>query len=125
MAGSVEGLLVYQKSLAAASAISAIIERPAFRRYPTLRAQLADSSGGVPAHIREGYGQKTDRHFAHYLFIARGEAQEVAAHLAVAQSRDCITPDELTAYTGQFEEITKMLGGLIRHLHRENRKLRV
>src|SRR5213593_739608 len=122
MAGSVEDLLVYQKSLAAAVAISAIIERPAFRRFPELRAQLADSSGAVPAHIREGYGQKPDRHFAHYLFIARGEAQEVIAHLTVAHGRKCISGDELTEHSGQYGEITKMLGGLIRHLHREDRK---
>src|SRR5713101_7615250 len=99
MAGSVEGLLVYQKSLSAAAAVSAIIERPSFHRYPELRAQLADSSAAVPAHIREGYGQKTDRHFAHYLFIARGEAQELIAHLTVAQGRKCISADELTEHS--------------------------
>ena len=124
MAATVEDLVVYQKALAASTAISAIIERAAFGRYPELRQQLANASAAVPVHIIEGYGQKTDRHFAHYLFISRGEAQEVRGHLAVAHDRRCISADELREHSAKYEEIAKMLSGLIRHLHREDRKFR-
>jgi four helix bundle protein len=43
-----------------------------------------DSSGNIPGHIAEGFGQSTDRHFARYLAIARGSAQETRGHLAAA-----------------------------------------
>jgi four helix bundle protein len=64
MAKSVEELLVYQKALVAAAEISAIIQRPSFRRDPRLRDQLGASSESVPALVAEGFEQSTDRHFA-------------------------------------------------------------
>jgi four helix bundle protein len=67
-----EDLQVFQKAIAAADEISALTDRPEFARDRDLRYQLRAASGGVPSHISEGHGLKTDRHFAHYLYIARG-----------------------------------------------------
>ena len=121
---SVEGLLVYQKALVAADAISALTERPAFNRDPDLRAQLRSSSGRIPAHIAEGHGQKTDKHFAQYLYIARSTTKEVRAHLAVAKGRRYINESEQTENTARYDEVARMLTGLIRHLERDDRKRR-
>src|SRR5215475_14554131 len=64
---TLDDLLVYQKALAAAHAVSAIIDRPTFAKDYRLREQLSASSSRVPALIAEGFELKTDRHFAHYL----------------------------------------------------------
>ncbi|SRR5712692_6911163 len=124
MAGFVEDLLVYQKAREEEKAISAILERPAFRKFPELRQQMDETSARVPRHILEGSGQKTDRHFAHFLFVARGEAQEMRGLLNSAQVRRCISLAELNDHAGQYLEIAKMLTGLAAHLERENRKFR-
>jgi four helix bundle protein len=121
---SVENLQVFQKALAAAAAISAITRRPTFLGDQRLREQLRSASGGIPANIAEGHGQKTDKHFARYLYIARGSAREVVAHLAVAASRGLVTDPERVENEKRYDEIARMLSGLIRHLETENRTRR-
>ncbi len=124
MAYALEELQVYQRSLVAADAISALTNRPAFLRDPTLRRQLRDASAQIPSHIAEGYGQKMDRHFAHFLYIARGSTKEVRAHLAIARGRLHISEDERREHDARFDEIARMLTGLIRHLEADNRTAR-
>jgi four helix bundle protein len=118
---SVEELQVYQKALAAAGAISALTARRCFLDDRRLRDQLRSASGSVPAHIAEGHSQKTDKHFAHYLYIARGSTQEVRAHLLVAAGRGLVATKEGAEHERRYDEIARMLTGLIRHLEREDR----
>ena len=123
-AKALEDLRIYQQALSAAAAVSAMVRRDSFRRDLELRGQLSDASAGVAAHISEGFGQGTDRHFAHYLLIARGSANEVRTHLAVAYFRRHIEADERTRLAAQYVEIGKGLTRLIQYLTREDRKAR-
>lgn len=120
----VEELQVYQKALDAADAVSAILKRPCFQRDYKLREQLADSSDAVPSLISDGFAQSTDRFFAQLLYRSKGESSETRTHLRVAKGRDHITDTELLAFCERYNEIEKMLTGLIRHLERENRRHR-
>jgi four helix bundle protein len=123
-AKSLEDLRIYQQALDAAHAISAMVRRESFRRDLKLRDQLLEVSAGVPAHISEGFGQGTDRHFAHYLCIARGSANEARTHLTVAHGRGHITAAEKTAISARYDEIGRGLTRFIQHLTRENRTTR-
>ena len=116
-----EDLLVYQKALSAANAISAILERPGLAKDFELKRQLGASSSRVAAVISEGFEQKTDRHFAHYLYIARGSAKETTTHLRIAEGRHYTALAETRDLSGLYDEIAKMLTGLIQHLEREDR----
>jgi four helix bundle protein len=120
----VEELQVYQKALDAADAVSAILKRPCFQRDFKLREQLADSSDAVPSLIADGFPQSTDRFFAQLLYRSKGESCETRTHLRVAKGRDHITGEELAALCDRYNEIEKMLTGLIRHLEKENRRHR-
>jgi four helix bundle protein len=60
------------------------------RRDFELRDQLDRSSSRVPPLISEGFGQQTDRHFASYLFRARGSCNEVCTHLTIARNKTYI-----------------------------------
>jgi four helix bundle protein len=124
IARTLDELLVYRKALAACDAVSAILERPRLRADWDLRAQLAASSAAVPANIAEGFGQQSDRQFARYLFIARGSGHEVRSHLAVAHGRQYLNDEETIDLCGKYEEIAKMLTGLIKYLLASDRKLR-
>ena len=123
-AKSVEELQVYQKALDASDAVSAILKRPCFQRDPRLRDQLADSSDAVPSLIADGFPQSTDRYFAQFCYRAKGESSETRTHLRVARGRDYVKSEELTALCDRYNEIEKMLTGLIRHLEKENRRHR-
>ncbi len=120
----VEELQVYQKAIAAADAVSAIVKRPCFQRDCKLRDQLADSSDAVPSLIADGFPKSTDRYFAQFLYRAKGESSETRTHLRVSWGRDYIAEKELLALCDLYNEIEKMLTGLIRHLERENRRHR-
>jgi four helix bundle protein len=124
VAKCVEELQVYQKALTAADAVSAILKRPSFRTDPKLRDQLAHSSDAVPSLIADGFPQSTDRFFAQYLYRAKGESGETRTHLRIAWGREYITDSELAESSDRYNEIEKMLTGLIRHLERENRRHR-
>jgi len=76
MVKCVEELLVYQKALEAADAISAILNVEGLAKDYRLRNQLAASSERVASLIAEGFGQKTDRHFAAYLHLSKGSSLE-------------------------------------------------
>jgi len=120
----VEELLVYQRAIEAADEVSAILKRPCFQRDPKLRDQLGDSSSAVPALMADGFPQSTDRYFAQFLYRSRGESNETRTHLRVAKGRDYISEEELVGLCGRYNEIEKMLTGLIRHLEAENRRHR-
>jgi four helix bundle protein len=119
-----EELRIYQQALDAAHAVSAMVRRESFRRDLKLRGQLLDVSDGVAASISEGFGQLTDRHFAHYLCIARGSANEARTHLSVAHGRGHITADERAAMCDRYDEIGRGLTRFIQYLTREDRTTR-
>jgi four helix bundle protein len=83
-----------------------------------------ESTGKIPGHIGEGFGQGTDRHFAHYLAIARGSTLETRGHLATARQREYITREEDIAVSGLYQDLADMLRGFIAYLRRSDRKNR-
>jgi four helix bundle protein len=124
VAKCLEELQVYQKAMAAAHEVSAILKRPPFIRDHRLWDQLADSSDAVPSLISDGFPQSTDRFFAQFLYRAKGESAETRTHLRVARGRDYLSETELLQLCERYDEIERMLTGLIRHLERENRRHR-
>ena len=124
LARTLDDLQVYRKSLDACTAVSALLERQRVRADCDLRGQLSSASGAVPANIAEGFGQQSDRQFARYLFIARGSCHEVRAHLTVAHGRKHMNGAELQELSGKYEEIARMLTGLIKYLRASDRKER-
>jgi four helix bundle protein len=117
-AKKLEDLLIYQRALEGAALVSALLDRPAFGRNCDVRDQLSQSSGKIPGHIGEGFGQLTDKHFAHYLGIAHGSAQETRGHLTVARQKRCISKHEEIELSGLYEDLSAMLRAFIRHLRK-------
>jgi four helix bundle protein len=78
----------------------------------------------VASLISEGFEQSTDRHFAQYCYRSKGSSRETRTQLVVAVQRRHISEAEQARICNMFEEIAKMLTGLIRHLETEDRKHR-
>ena len=74
--------------------------------------------------MAEGFSQKTDRHFAQYLYTARGSSSETRTQLRIALTRSHVTPADVERISRRYNEIEKMLTGLIKHLNRDDRKQR-
>jgi four helix bundle protein len=116
----VEDLVVYQKAVAAADAIIALTERPAFNRDPELRRQMRATSGRIQSHLQEGSGQSTDRNYSRYVCIARGSSKEMKGHLRRARGYRLITDDEYQKHWDVYDEIAAMLTGLKKYLDEED-----
>ena len=116
--------MIYQKALKAAETVAAILRRPAMGRDRRLAEQLAGSSAAVPALMAEGFGLGTDRQFDQNLYRSRGESKETRTHLVVARGRGYVTADECESLCAKYEEIERMTTSLIRHLQKEDRKVR-
>jgi four helix bundle protein len=116
MVKQVEELLVFQKALEAADEVSALLNSEGFAKDLRLRSQIGAASERVASLIAEGFEQKTDRHFASYLHLARGSSSETRTQLRVARGRGHISEADRIAVAGRYQEIEKMLRGLIRHL---------
>jgi four helix bundle protein len=121
-AGKLEDLLVYTKALEGIDAIAPLLRRPKLSKDCDLHRQLFKSSGNIPGHIGEGFGQLTDRHFAHYLAIARGSVLETRAHLATARQRTYISRDEEIQVSGLYQDLADMLTAFIAYLRRSDRR---
>jgi four helix bundle protein len=123
MAHNVDKLDVYHKSIVAAGVVSDVIKRESFRRDLRLSEQLGSASASVASLISEGSEQSTNRHFAEYCHRAKGSAREIRTQLIIAVQRGHITEAERAALDSRYDEIGKMLNGLIeRLLRREHRK---
>jgi four helix bundle protein len=115
-ARNLEDVIVYREAIDAAAAVSAILNRQAFRRDCDLRNQLSRSSRRIPPLIAEGFGQLTDRHLAAYLGRARGSALETRGHLQDAAGKRYISPEEHARIEARYVTIGKRLTRWIQHL---------
>lgn len=118
MAKRVEELLVHQKAVQFEKAIRAILGRAVFRKDRKTRQQIVDAVDSMQANIEEGFEQKTDKAFAHYLNIAKGSSGELIGHFRRTERKKYLTAEELGPITERLEEIGRMLGGLIKYLDR-------
>ena len=115
---------MFQLGLESHAAVTALIEQTALRRDFDLARQLSRAAASIPAQVAEGFGQKTDRHFAQFLFGARGSCNEVRVHLRVARDRGLIPAAECDRLSRLYVSEGKMLTRLIQHLTRCDRKQR-
>jgi four helix bundle protein len=123
-AKNLEDVVVYHRAQAAADAVSALLDRPAFRRDFDLTDQLSRSSSRVAPLIAEGFGQLTDRHLAVYLGRARGSCLETKGHLRKAFSKRYISEAELLTTDELYNEIGKRLTRWINYLQATDWKTR-
>jgi four helix bundle protein len=95
-----------------------------FNRDFGLIDQARRASVSVMANIAEGFGRKTDKDFANFLYMSKGSAMEVISHLHVAQDQDYITKDTFNTLRNDYEQIIGKLTKLIHYLQKSAKKNR-
>jgi four helix bundle protein len=124
VAQTVDGLVVYQKAMAAAHELRRLLDAPAFHYDRDLQGQLNRASIRVVSDIAEGFEQKTDRHFARYLYDSKGGTGEIQTQLAIAARRHCVSERDAARVSRLYAEVGRMLGGLIGRLLQDDWKNR-
>ncbi len=78
--------------------------------------QLCRASYSVPTNIAEGKGRKTLKEFIQFLTIARGSVEEVKYLLLLSKDLGFIHFDLYSKLNEGYDEVVKMINGLIRSL---------
>ena len=120
MAKRVEDLPIYSKVEEFWTAINAILDLPAVRRDSDLHNEISRANESIGSNLVEGFEQRTDRAFAHYLTYSKGSIAEVLKRLRKAYFRRYITRQELDARIAQGEDLKQMLGGFIKYLEKSD-----
>jgi len=108
-------LIVWQKSMDLAEQI--YIDTASFpkeERYG-LTSQMRRAATSIPTNIAEGQGRRsTDLEFVRFLQIALGSLCELETQLELSLRLKFIAKDRAMALRSPFDEVGKLLNGLIR-----------
>ena len=118
MAKRLEELPIFSKATEFTVAVTAILERPGFRKERKLYEQIRDANDSIVANMAEGFEQATDKALIKYLFIAKGSVAEVVTRLETARRKKVLTEVEVSPLRRQGHDLLRMLGGWIRYLTR-------
>src|SRR5213592_2687851 len=114
---SPKDLIVYEKAYAVAMKIFEVSKSfPAEEKY-SLTDQIRRSSRSVAGNIAEGYRKKRyPKMFVNKM--ADGEATETEVWLDFASECGYLSSERQLKLTAQYEEVGRMLGGMINHPER-------
>ena len=120
--GKFEDLLVWQKARDLCREIFQIASAGSFSRDFKLKDQILASSGSIMDNIAEGFGRGGNGEFIHFLGIAAGSTAEVKSQLYRAIDRGHIDERKLRELILTVDDISNMLGSLIRYLKQSKLK---
>jgi four helix bundle protein len=116
--GTFKDLKAWQRSMDLAEAIYEVTASfPKEERF-TLVDQMRRSAISVISNIAEGYGRGTDKDLTHFLYMARGSANELSAQIELSKRLSYISDDSFVNMDALCMEVNKMLSSLI--YRREN-----
>ena len=116
--GTFKDLKAWQRSMDLAEAIYEVTASfPKEERF-TLVDQMRRSAISVISNIAEGYGRGTDKDLTHFLYVARGSANELSAQIELSKRLSYISDDSFVNMDALCMEVNKMLSSLI--YRREN-----
>lgn len=116
--GTFKDLKAWQRSMDLVEAIYEVTASfPKEERF-TLVDQMRRSAISVISNIAEGYGRGTDKDLTHFLYMARGSANELSAQIELSKRLSYISDDSFVNMDALCMEVNKMLSSLI--YRREN-----
>ena len=116
--GTFKDLKAWQRSMDLAEAIYEVTTSfPKEERF-ALVDQMRRSAISVISNIAEGYGRGTDKDLTHFLYMARGSANELSAQIELSKRLSYISDDSFVNMDALCMEVNKMLSSLI--YRREN-----
>ena len=113
-------LSVYEKSYKAALAVYQMSASFPNEEMYGLTGQIRRAATSIPLNIAEGYAKKESQiEFKRYLMMAIGSSDEVQVLLSFVKDLGYIEVEKYEKAIVQYEEISKMLNGLISRVKSE------
>jgi four helix bundle protein len=86
-----------------------------------LVSQLRRAAVSVPSNIAEGKAHYSNRDFVRFLRHARGSLAEIETQVLIAQQRQYLSAEATAKLTPRFDELGRILSGLINSLKEHER----
>jgi four helix bundle protein len=115
---SYDNLEVYRKSYKLAISMYKYVKEnmPKEELYE-LSSQIRRAATSIPLNIAEGYAKKESQaEFRRYLMMAKGSAAEMKVLTDMCKDMGYMTKEHHQKYRESYEEISKMLSGLIKRI---------
>lgn len=109
-----QNLEVYKKAKVQHKSILVILENKITNK--TIKDQLGRASMSILLNIAEGTGRFSKADKRNFYVIARGSVFECVALLEILQESNIIKTEEHSNLFNKYEELSKMLYGLIKSL---------
>jgi four helix bundle protein len=107
-------LLVWQKAVAMFTEIVSDVENfPKTEAARVIANQVLRSSSSISANIAEGYGRRKGGEYQHYLYIARGSANETLDWYEKLRCLRYVPNNKFNLREAVCNEIRAMLTGMI------------
>lgn len=117
-----EDIEAWQKSRKLTMDIYSITKSNGFHKDFALKNQIRRASVSVMSNIAEGFERSGTGEFIQFLAIAKGSAGEVRSQLYIALDQDYITQGKFKDMNGLTDEISNLIGGLMKYLQKTNIK---
>ena len=114
-------LKVYERSYKAALSVYKVTETfPETEKYG-ITNQIRRASLSIPLNIAEGFAKReSQQEFKRFLLMAIGSSNEVSVLINFAKDLKMLTVEQYEAARAEYEEIGKMLSGLIKTVTKSN-----
>ena len=113
-------LNVYEKSYRAAIAVYEMTRRYPKEEQYAMTDQIRRAAISIPLNIAEGYGKKSSQQeFKRFLRMAAGSSNEVEVLLDFAKDLGYIAQEQYERARETYEEIGRMLAGMLRRMESE------
>jgi len=108
-----EDIISWQKSKELTLLVYALFKS---NRYFSFIDQIKRASVSIGNNIAEGFERKSNKEFAHFLYIAKGSCGEVRSMLSIALELNYISNINYKKVSELSIEISKLISGLIKTL---------
>jgi four helix bundle protein len=107
----------WQKARELSREIYELTTKGSFSRDFALKDQINRATGSIMDNIAEGHGRGGKLEFINFLSYSEGSTSEAMSQLYRALDRKHITDEEFNIAKSRTEEVSKMIGGLIKYLN--------
>ena len=108
-------LEVWKKARELALAVYKLTADGPLARDFGLRDQMRRAVVSICSNIAEGNERNTDRDTVRFLYMEKGSTSELMSQTDIASSVGYLGSDEAKKMIGACEEVSRMLGGLIKY----------